>query len=129
MVPDRASGSFELRCDEHGLPINIAALEQSKVIWPWGMGVTFRTRKYVRDLRPPGLASGRKTGFRGFLGLVLEKSSAGEEVRMMLFCTMLVCFAVWGFVVTGRSRSAQMEMARQGLWPAGRASSVWTRAA
>jgi len=128
MAPDRATGSFELRCDEHGLPMNIAALEQSKVVWPWGMGVTFRTRKYVRDLRPPSIACGRKTGWRGFLGLVLEKSSAGEEVRMMLFCAMLVCFALWGFVVTGRSRAVEMELAMKGVESTRRGSALWRRA-
>ncbi|KAF6763183.1 hypothetical protein DFP72DRAFT_1000569 [Ephemerocybe angulata] len=106
-LPDRASGSFELRCDEHGLPLNIAGREHSKMVWPWGLGTSCKTRRYVRDLRPPGLASVRRGGVRGFVDLVCERSSAGEEVRMILFCAMLVCFAVWGFVVTGRSRVAQ----------------------
>lgn len=107
--PDRASGSFELRCDEHGLPLNLAAREHSKTVWPWGLGSSFRSRKYVRDLRPPSYASGsRRKGLRGFLDLVIEKSSAGEEVRMILFCSVLLCFAVWGFVATGSSRVSRV---------------------
>lgn len=112
---ERASGSFELRCDEHGLPLAINALEHSKLVWPWNLGVSFRTRKYVKDLRPPSLSNSSKEGIWGFLGLVFEKSSAGEEVRMMLFCSMLMCFAVWGFVVTGKNRVLEKEVIQAGI--------------
>lgn len=36
------------------------------------------------------------------MSLVFERSSAGEEVRMILFCTALVVLAAWGFAVGGR---------------------------
>jgi hypothetical protein len=35
---------------------------------------------------------------RGVLSLVCERSSAGEEIRMMIFCALLVSLAMWGFV-------------------------------
>ncbi|TFK25240.1 hypothetical protein FA15DRAFT_756029 [Coprinopsis marcescibilis] len=110
-LPSRASGNFELVCDEHGLPITITALEHSKMVWPWGLGVSQRTRKYVKDLRPPGFSSTRKEGMMGVLGLFMEKSAAGEEIRMMLFCSLLLCLALWGFVMSGRSQ-ARMGVAR-----------------
>ena len=86
-------------CDEHGLPVTITAHEHSKLMLPWGLGVTSRTRKYSKDLRPPGFASENgKTGVLGLLSLAVERSSAGEEVRVMLFCSPLLCLALWGFV-------------------------------
>lgn len=98
-IPSRASGEFELVCDEHGLPVTITAHEHSKLMLPWGLGVTSRTRKYSKDLRPPGFASENgRTGVLGLLGLAVERSSAGEEVRVMLFCSLLLCLALWGFV-------------------------------
>lgn len=34
--------------------------------------------------------------------MAFERSSAGEEVRMILFCMALVVLAAWGFAVGGR---------------------------
>ena len=33
----------------------------------------------------------------GMLELLSENSSAGEEMRMMAFCGLLVFLAMWGF--------------------------------
>jgi hypothetical protein len=41
-------------------------------------------------------------GIRGLVGLAFERSSAGEEVRMILFCVALITLASWGFAVGGR---------------------------
>ncbi|RDB16745.1 hypothetical protein Hypma_002417 [Hypsizygus marmoreus] len=90
----RASGSFTLTTDRHGLPLALRARERVRVKWPWGLGVLRTERRYVRMLRP-----GRRVGgWRGVLGLVCERSVAGEEMRMLVFCGMLVGLAVWGFV-------------------------------
>ncbi|EAU91118.1 hypothetical protein CC1G_03286 [Coprinopsis cinerea okayama7 len=114
-LPSRASGSFELVCDEHGLPITITALEHSRMVWPWGLGVSSRTRKYSKDLRPAAFSSGaRKRGIMGIMGLVMEKSSAGEEIRVMLFCSLLLCLALWGFIMSGRRR-ASAEVAKSSI--------------
>lgn len=63
-----------------------------------------RTRKYRKDLRPhfPGR---RAAGVRGVMSLVFERSSAGEEIRVILFCAFLAFLAVCGIVADGTSRS------------------------
>ena len=92
-VPSSATGRFTLVTDTHGLPLSLAAHEQQCVAWPMGLGVSSSSRKYVSDLRPVG-TPGRE---EGLVGLLTEKSAAGEEVRMILFCTVLVCLAGYGF--------------------------------
>ncbi|KAK2464327.1 hypothetical protein APHAL10511_003784 [Amanita phalloides] len=98
----RASGSFTLACDNHGLPLSLSVRESCRFVWPWGLGVSSRTKKYVKDLRPLSSPSRRKGGFRGVLSLLLEASPAGEEMRMILFCASLVVLSMWGFFVLGR---------------------------
>ncbi|KAF5385948.1 hypothetical protein D9615_002663 [Tricholomella constricta] len=95
--PTRASGSFELTCDHHGLPLSLIGFEHFRLTWPWGLGVSSRSRRYERDLRPLSAPGRRKSGWRSVLGLVFERSSAGEEMRMIIFCGLLVSLAVWGF--------------------------------
>jgi len=94
----RATGAFDVSYDEHGLPIRLSVVEHSEFIWPWGLGVSSRTRKYWKDLRPPSYPGRRKTGVKGFVNLIFEKSSAGEEMRMILFCVFLVALAACGIV-------------------------------
>lgn len=102
-------GLFSLVTDAHGLPLTLQAAESSRVIWPWKLGETVRSRKYETELGPFGRRRGGRGGFgrgigglRGLMSLMLERSSAGEEVRMILFCTALVILAAWGFAVGGR---------------------------
>ncbi|KAG5650890.1 hypothetical protein H0H81_010651 [Sphagnurus paluster] len=112
--PARATGSFELTCDRHGLPLTLLGFEHFRFVWPWGLGVTKSTRRLVCDLRPlsaPGRR--RKTGWHAVLGLMLERSPAGEEMRMIVFCGLLVSLAVWGFAAN-RSGSAAVREALQG---------------
>ena len=97
--PARVFGSFELSCDEHGLPLKLSAVEQLSFDWPWGLGVSSRSRKYIKDLRP--YSGRRKSGFLGILSLILEQSSAGEEMRMILFCAFLALLAACGILVNG----------------------------
>jgi hypothetical protein len=95
----RDSGSFTLTCDKHGLPQTLRGLERRRLLWPFGLGQSHRTRKYTNDLRPASSPSRRRTGLKGILGLFSERSSAGEEMRIMVFCAMLVLLAIWGFWV------------------------------
>jgi len=100
------SGAFSLLTDVHGLPSVLQATETSRVVWPWGLGETVRTKRYETELGPYGRHRRRfgrgVGGIRGLIGLAFERSSAGEEVRMIFFCIALVVLAAWGFVVGGR---------------------------
>ncbi|KAG6811141.1 hypothetical protein H0H92_008796 [Tricholoma furcatifolium] len=96
-VPTRTSGFFELTTDRHGLPLTLLGFEHFRLVWPWGLGVFSTSKRYERDLRPLGAPGRRKSGWRGFLGLLTERSSAGEEMRMIIFCGLLVSLAVWGY--------------------------------
>jgi len=87
-------------CDAHDLPVALRARESDTTVWPWGFGATRRVRRYMIDLRPPGALGRRSTGARGVLGILVESSAAGEDLRMFVFCSLLVCFA-GAFVVKG----------------------------
>ena len=100
--PARAIGSFELSCDEHGLPLKLSAVEHLSFDWPWGFGVSSRSRKYIKDLRPH--SGRRKSGLLGILSLIFEQSSAGEEMRMILFCAFLAFLAACGISVNGTQK-------------------------
>uniref|UniRef100_A0A0W0EX11 F-box domain-containing protein n=1 Tax=Moniliophthora roreri TaxID=221103 RepID=A0A0W0EX11_MONRR len=95
----KASGSFTLTCDNHGLPLTLRAFERRRLVWPMGLGCSYRTKRYTSDLRPAGSPSRSKKGLKGFMSLLSENSAAGEELRMIAFCAFLVCLAVWGFLV------------------------------
>lgn len=97
----RASGSFTLACDDHGLPLSLLARESSRFVWPWGLGVSSRTKKYTWDLRPLSSPSRRKDGMGGATSLLFERSPAGEEMRVIVFCGLLVGLSLWGFFVLG----------------------------
>ena len=103
------SGLFNLLTDIHGLPFMLQATETSRVVWPWGLGETVRTKRYETELGPYGRRRGGRErfgrgvgGIRGLIDLAFERSSAGEEVRMIFFCIALAVLAAWGFVVGGR---------------------------
>ncbi|KAJ7902117.1 hypothetical protein B0H14DRAFT_3123524 [Mycena olivaceomarginata] len=88
----KASATFTVVLDTYGLPLALRVRESDTTVWPWGFGATRRVRRYMLDLRPPG-ALRRGTGVRSMLGILLESSAAGEEMRMFMFCSLLVCFA------------------------------------
>ncbi|KAJ7495996.1 hypothetical protein B0H11DRAFT_1857263 [Mycena galericulata] len=94
----KSSATFTLLCDAHDLPTALRVRESATTVWPWGIGATRHVRRHTLDLRPPG-APGRQTK-GGVLGIMLENSAAGEEMRMFVFCSLLVCFA-GAFVVKG----------------------------
>ncbi|KIM69284.1 hypothetical protein SCLCIDRAFT_13355 [Scleroderma citrinum Foug A] len=109
--PYEESGSYVVGTDEHGLPQSIACMERSSRSFSLSLptlgipmplssivsGGTPRVRnrnkkkhkyKYTIDLYPKA-----KKG----LGLILEKSAAGEEVRVLLLMLSLGGAALWLF--------------------------------
>ncbi|KAG6861904.1 hypothetical protein C0995_009854 [Termitomyces sp. Mi166 len=96
-LPACSTGSFELTTDRHGLPLALLGFEHFRLVWPWGLGVFSSSRRYVSDLRPLSAPGRRKTGWRGVFGLLTERSPAGEEMRIIVFCGLLVSLAIWGF--------------------------------
>ncbi|KAF9268714.1 hypothetical protein L218DRAFT_970004 [Marasmius fiardii PR-910] len=101
----KASGSFTLTCDDHGLPVSLRAFERRRFVWPMGLGCSYQTKRYVSDLRPAGSPGRSKRGVKGLVSLLSENSAAGEELRMILFCGFLLCLAFWGFWVNNKSAS------------------------
>lgn len=100
----RDTGHFTVTCDHHGLPITLRAFERKRLFWPLGFGSMTRTKRYISDLRPAGSPSRRKAGFRGMLSLLNDGSTAGEELRLLVFCSLLVSLALWGFLSGARGR-------------------------
>ena len=52
-------------------------------------------RRWVHDLRPSGHPDVRP---KGVGELLLERSPAGEEARLMVFCVALCVLTVWALV-------------------------------
>ncbi|EEB99419.1 hypothetical protein MPER_00909, partial [Moniliophthora perniciosa FA553] len=50
-----------------------------------GLGCSYRTKRYISDLRPAGSPSRSKKGIKGLMSLLSENSAAGEELRMIAF--------------------------------------------
>ncbi|KIY70655.1 hypothetical protein CYLTODRAFT_419611 [Cylindrobasidium torrendii FP15055 ss-10] len=101
-IRSSARGNFRLMCDEHGLPHCLRAYERRRVVWPWIFGHSTRTRQYTVDLRPSGFPGKAQGGMLGFMTLLTESSSAGEEMRMFLFCLLLLSLAIWGYAASKR---------------------------
>lgn len=83
------TGTYEVICDQHGLPIKLSVYErhsQTLVWWHW-----VSRRRYVYDLRPPGHPDAER---KGLVQLLMEKGNAGEETRLLFFCCMLVALAL-----------------------------------
>ncbi|KAF8149532.1 hypothetical protein B0H34DRAFT_667733 [Crassisporium funariophilum] len=97
--PQRATGRYEVGCDEHGLPVRMVGVERCEFEWPWGWGVMGRERRYVKELGPG--RGRRRKGWRGLWALVMERSVAGEEMRMFLFCAFLAFLAGCGISANG----------------------------
>ncbi|KAJ7079081.1 hypothetical protein B0H15DRAFT_520463 [Mycena belliarum] len=96
----KASATFTLVCDAHGLPAALRVRETASTVWPWSFRPARHTECYTLDLRPPGAPGRMRPGFSGILDILFESSAAGEEMRMFVFCSFLVCFA-GVFVVKG----------------------------
>jgi hypothetical protein len=58
------------------------------LFWP-----TESVRRSTIDMRPAGAPGTHRPPL---LALVLERSPAGEEARLLLFCAVLLSVVVWG---------------------------------
>lgn len=84
----RARASFVLAADRHGLPLALHVVERRpRLLWP-GEAV----HRVTLVMRPAG---SRRTSL---LALVMERSPAGEEARLLLFCATLLSVVVWGCI-------------------------------
>ncbi|KAI0266985.1 hypothetical protein BC834DRAFT_923671 [Gloeopeniophorella convolvens] len=88
----RARAKFTLAADAHGLPLALHVVERrAHVLWP---GET--VRRATLEMRPAGAPGTRRAALPA---LLLERSPAGEEARLLFFCAVLVGAVVWGCVV------------------------------
>jgi len=114
--------------DEHGLPVSLSAVERigQASSWGWGLppltlGLSMSVRglrvyfggggggaagikRYKIDLRPGRRGLEGDGGVMGWVGLVMEGSKAGEELRKLVFLVVLFWLAVWGFLVVGMEK-------------------------
>ncbi|KAJ7072074.1 hypothetical protein C8F01DRAFT_227499 [Mycena amicta] len=89
----KATARFEVVCDGYGLPESLSVRESTTTVWPWMLRAVRRVRRYNVEIRwHAGGIAGRKHG-AGVLGILMESSPAGEELRIFAFCSLLVCFA------------------------------------
>lgn len=130
--------------DDHGLPVSMGVVERvgKGGSWGEGIGMSFRfgfeaglgvmssamgkwasggsgVRRYKVDLRPGRrcgpLNHGGKAGMMEWIGLMMEGSKAGEEMRLFMCLVVLMCMAVWGFLVVGDAGIALVGAMRQGV--------------
>jgi len=105
--PSKCTGAYELTCDEHGLPLSLRGVERFSYQWPCS-GTSTRTRNFTKDLRPKGYYVHGEKRRKSLMSLAFERSAAGEEMRLMLFCTFLVLLASCGiWVNAGREKAAR----------------------
>ncbi|KAL4243969.1 hypothetical protein ABKN59_010055 [Abortiporus biennis] len=88
-------GKFELICDVHGIPVNLLAYERRRGGWSSPLLDIGRSkmRHYVYELRPSGHPDVEK---KNWGELLVERSPAGEEARLLGFCLWLLLLTVWG---------------------------------
>lgn len=89
--PMRAQALFSLSTDAHGLPLALHVVERrARLFWP-----SESVRRSTIDMRPAGAPGTRRPPL---LALVLERSPAGEEARLLLFCAVLLSVVIWGCI-------------------------------
>jgi len=104
--PVRAHAKFSLAVDDHGLPLALHVLERRvrrpRWLWLWlrrwpapCARLAESVRRTTLDMRPAGAPGTRRAPL---LALVLERSPAGEEVRLLLLCAALLAIVIWGCV-------------------------------
>ncbi|CAK5281631.1 unnamed protein product [Mycena citricolor] len=81
-----ANATFSIERDQFGLPETLGIHERRTTVWPW-RGLVHQSKVSAQDLRPSTAAN------RNVVRILFERSAAGEEMRMIVFCSMLVCFA------------------------------------
>ncbi|KAJ7309993.1 hypothetical protein DFH08DRAFT_1049474 [Mycena albidolilacea] len=79
----KASAALTMVLNLYGLPLALHVHESDTTVWPWGFGATQCVGRYITCL----ICTHRS-------------SAAGEEMRMFMLCSLLVCFAGM-FVVKG----------------------------
>jgi hypothetical protein len=85
----RAQSLFSLPTDAHGLPLALHVVERcARLFWP-----TESVRRSTIDMRPAGAPGTHRLPL---LALVQERSPAGEEARLLLFCAVLLSVVVSG---------------------------------
>ncbi|KAH9993572.1 hypothetical protein BJV77DRAFT_944266 [Russula vinacea] len=90
-TPMRAQAIFALSTDAHGLPLALRVVERRACLfWP-GESV----QRSTIDMRPAGAPGTHRPPL---FALVLERSPAGEEARLLLSCAVLVAVVIWGCV-------------------------------
>jgi len=88
----RAQAIFALSTDAHGLPLSLRVVERrARLFWPGGESV----HRSTIDMRPAGAPGTHRPPL---LALALERSPAGEEARLLLFCAILVGVVIWGCI-------------------------------
>ena len=110
--PYTETGNYVVKTDEHGLPTSVACTEHrnSRALLSWLR--TFPASSMISRISFPNLlrkanpkvkkysytldlySSGKK---RCGLGLVFERSTAGEETRVLVVLMSLTGLALWGF--------------------------------
>jgi len=87
----RVRGKFVLAADTHGLPLALHVVERRTcLLWP-----RESVRRATLEMRPAGTPGTRRTPL---LALVLERSPAGEEARLLMFCVVLLAVVIWGCI-------------------------------
>ncbi|KAF7315425.1 hypothetical protein MIND_00057300 [Mycena indigotica] len=90
----RATARFEVICDDYDLPKTLRVRESSTKIWPWMLRVVRSVQRYDLEVRWQSGGGGRRQDTNaGLIGMLMETSPAGEELRVFAFCSLLVCFA------------------------------------
>jgi hypothetical protein len=91
VVRSARRASFVLAADSHGLPLALHVVERrARLLW---MGEA--VRRATLEMRPAGAPGTRRAPLRA---LVLERSPAGEETRLLLLCAVLLAVVVWGCI-------------------------------
>jgi hypothetical protein len=86
-----AVGKFTIMRDGHGIPIKFWARERQSVIWPPFLKLRkySKERRYERDLRTKNVHVSNS-----IIGIIGERSKAGEELRLLALCSMAMMVTV-----------------------------------